>query len=79
MWCSSPSASTSHCTLSPTRDFSTGVLPTNAWPLIVSKPRWDSKNVTNSCFARGTPCGRIETAPYMPPAIESIIDGEWSW
>src|SRR6478736_1883074 len=50
---SSPSASTSHCTLSPTRECSTGVLPTNARPLIVSKPRWDSKKVTNSRRARG--------------------------
>jgi hypothetical protein len=79
VWNSSPIAITSHWTVSPTRDVNTGVLPTNARPSMVWKPWNGAKTTRNSRSGRGSPRPRIESAPYIPPAIESSIDMEWSW
>ena len=79
MWCSEPIAITSHCTWSPTFEWNTGVLPTNARPSIVWKSPIAANTTSNSRSGSGVPLARIESIPYMPPAIESSIDGEWSW
>src|SRR4051812_3685274 len=79
VWCSEPIASTSHCTSSPTLEWNTGVLPTNARPSIVWNCPIGAKITTNSLSGLCWWGPRIESAPYMPPAIESSIDGEWSW
>ena len=49
---SSPSVSTSHWTRSPTLAWKTGVLPTNARPLIVLKSSVVSRKTTNSLVGR---------------------------
>ena len=79
VWNSSPIAITFHCTLSPTRAWNTGVLPTNARPLIVWKPCQAANVTTNSRSLRRSPRPAIESPPNMPPAIDSSIEAEWSW
>ena len=63
VWKSSPSVSTSHWTRSPTFARRTGVLPTNALPLIVMKPRCCEKKTTNSRSGGGSSRALIEIAP----------------
>ena len=70
---------TSHWTSSPTRARKTGVLPTNARPSIVWKSPIGANTTTNSRSGSGSRRPRIESIPYIPPSIDSCIDGEWSW
>ncbi len=79
VWCSEPIAITSHCTIWPTSALNTGVLPTNARPsMAMNLPNGENTTWNSRSGARSWR-PRIESIPYMPPAIESSIDGEWSW
>ena len=79
MWCSEPIAITSHWTSSPTREWNTGVLPTNARPSIAWNLPIGEKTTTYSRSGARSLRPRIESIPNMPPSIEASIAGPWSW
>jgi hypothetical protein len=79
VWNSLPIAITSHWTVSPTRERNSGVLPTKARPSIVWKPCQGANVTTNSRSARRSCRPAIDRPPYIPPAIDSSIEAEWSW
>jgi hypothetical protein len=74
----SPIASTSHCTTSPTFAGTRACCRRSARPFTFGSraaPEVDDELAVGWRPSRP----RIESAPYMPPEIESDIDGEWSW
>ena len=79
VWCSEPMAITSHWMVWPTIEVKTGVLPTKARPSMVWKSPIGAKTTSNSRSGRSSCLPMIESIPYIPPAIESSIEGEWSW
>ena len=79
VWKSEPIAITSHWTTSPTFAWNTGVLPTKARPSIAMNLPIGANTTSNSWSGARSFRPRIDSIPYIPPSIESIIDGEWSW
>ena len=79
VWKSEPIAITSHWTSSPTFAWKTGVLPTKARPSIVMNFPIGASTTSNSRSGAGSFLPRIESMPNIPPSIDSIIEGEWSW
>ena len=63
VWCSEPIAITSHCTSSPTLEWNTGVLPTNARPSIVWKSPIGAKTTSNSRSGSGAALGADREHP----------------
>src|SRR3954470_12999217 len=79
VWKSDPIAMTSHWTRSPTVEWKTGVLPTNARPSIAMNLPNGVKTTWNSLSGARSWRPRIDSIPNIPPPIDASIDGEWSW